>query len=157
MKQLLILFAAASLVLTISCESELADETACNPDVLAFTASVSIDDASECYQRGGLGFNAASNRLSLILFSPRNGTGGEIDVQFEIPAQGYQFNQAYPVAAGEYNNEVPVAGGNIILTADNYPEDPNLLQYKGTIDLTFRSSGSSDIISVSGTFSFEQP
>lgn len=157
MKQLFLLLLLAGLTTIFSCESELEDETACNPDVLAVTASVSINEANECYLRGGLGFNAASNRLSLILFSPRNNTGEEIDVQFEVLSQEIPFNQSLAVAAGEYSNAVPVSGGTIILTEDNFPEDPSLLQYKGMIDLTFQSAGSSNIIDVSGTFSFEKP
>ena len=156
MKQLFLLLSTFGIVCLFSCESELEDETACNPDVLAITASVSINGENECYLRGGLGFNAVSNILSLILSSPRNNTGKEIDAQFTIPAQGYQFNQSYPVASGEYNNSDRVSGGTIILTQDNYPEDPNLLQYKGMIDLTFRNADGENF-AVSGTFSFEQP
>ena len=150
-------FFLLSTIIFLACEPDEKTDPACNPDVLAFTASVIINDESICYQRGGLGFNNSGNIMSLILFSPRNGTGEEIDVQFSIPAQGFQFNESYPVASGEYNNAVPVTGGTIILTEDNYPTDPNLLQYKGMIDLTFRSAGSGNIINVSGTFSFEQP
>ena len=157
MKQLHILLMTVSFIFILGCESELEDETACNPNVLAITASVSIDGVNECYLQGGLGFNAASNILSLILYSPRNNTGAEIDVQFTIPAQGYQFNESYSVSSGEYNNASPVVSGTITLTEDNYPEDPNLLQHKGTIDLAFRSAESGDLIDISGTFSFEQP
>lgn len=157
MKQLFLLFLLVGFTTIFSCESELEDETACNPDVLAVTASVTINEANECYLRGSLGFNAPSNRLSLILSSPRNNTGEEIDVQFELPNQEIPFNQSIPVATGEYSNAVPVSGGTIILTEDNFPEDPSLLQYKGMIDLTFRSAGSSNVIAVSGTFSFEKP
>lgn len=150
-------FLLFSIMALLSCEPEEKGEPICNPDVLAYTASVSINEENVCYQRGGLGFNNSSNILSLILFSPLNSTGAEIDVQFSIPAQGLQFDEAYNASSGEYSNAVPVTEGTITLTEDNYPQDPNLLQYKGTIDLTFQSAGSGNVINVSGTFSFEQP
>lgn len=146
-----------SSVFLLSCGSDEENDPGCNVDVLGYTGSVTLNGDPICYQKGGLGFNSASNILSLSLFSPRGTTGEEIDVLFSVPPQGFQFNQAYAVTSGEYSNAVPVKGGTIILTKDNFPEDPNLLQYKGTIDLIFQSAGSGTEINVSGTFSFEQP
>ena len=133
------------------------DPAGCNPDVLAVTASVQIDGSQVCYLKGGLGFNSASNIVSLNLFAPQGTTGEEIDVLFSVPAQGYQFNEAYSVSSGEYNDTNPVSSGTIIFTNDNFPEDPNLLFFSGAIDLNFRDASSGDQIAISGKFSFEKP
>ena len=154
MRRLYALFVVVALV--TGCGSD--DESmACNPDVLAVTASVQIDGSDVCYLKGGLGFNSANNVISLNLFAPQGTTGEEIDVLFDVPAQGYQFNEAYTASSGEYDDVHQLATGSIILTEDNYPEDPNLLFFKGVIDLTFRDADSRNPIMVTGNFSFEKP
>jgi hypothetical protein len=158
MRKLTFIISLWSLALFVSCLEDVPEE-ACDVSTLAVAASVTIDGESYCYQTGSLIYDSNDDFIQLELYAVKNEktTDHRIIAYFQVPAEGYQFNQTYTASSGSYFDAVSLSSGTMIIEGDNHPDDPTLMKYYGSFDLTYQTQGSPTVTSIVGSYSIELP
>ena len=140
--------------LLASCEGT-KDDGKCDISTLNKKGSATINDESQCYDDGSL-IHDQNNDVLILTLRNQGNNDNALEAKFTVPAQGFNFNTSYPVAAGSFEGLTnPSSNGSIILEEDNYPSDPTLMKYRGSFNLTF--GGSALSYQIDGEFSFEKP
>ena len=146
----------------IACETDITPKFNCVDDNEAIGACLTIDGAPARYAEGtgtGLGYFPDNNQLLISLSRGKmlNAEGDEVSAPnlqalFEVHSETLEFIQ-YTAYSASFEDNTFIQG-SIDLTADNNsPPNPELLQYKGELNLTFQNNEGNEFL-ISGTFSF---
>ena len=156
MKKALLATLTLGVMLLSACLQDI-PEQGCDITTLAIAASVIIDGESYCYQSGSLSYSENDHQLHLELYAVRNEktTDYKITAVFDVPPDGYQFNQSYDAVGGLYFDAVTLSSGTLMIEGDNHTEDPTLMKYYGQFQLTYQTDGSPTVTTISGNFSWE--
>tara|TARA_B100000609_G_C17063554_1_gene355372 strand:+ start:233 stop:730 length:498 start_codon:yes stop_codon:yes gene_type:complete len=153
----------AFVLLLVACETDITPEFNCVDDNEAIGACLTIDGAPVRYAEGsgtGLGYFPHNNQLLISLSRGKmlNAEGDEVSAPnlqalFEVHTETLEFIQ-YTAYAASFESNTFIQGSINLVADNNSPPNPELLQYKGELSLTFHNNEGNELL-ISGTFSFD--